>query len=199
MYHNIYDFAGCRKAPQHLEMYFYDDDPSLEHRYCHCRKEKYQKDQQVIEQLVHILHNNPYSQQFRQMGQFEDLADYRITLNLDHHMDQRTYNVPLTSEVAAVWVEGTERRRNFDCSVVLYGNNKQKYGIRSYHASYDPLSYPLFFPRGEFGWHSGLAKYGVSLSEVAAARAARGGENPGQYSHALIELYIIVLFRIVIP
>ncbi|KAJ1259914.1 hypothetical protein BS78_10G192200, partial [Paspalum vaginatum] len=158
MYHDIRSFSGSHLAPQHLEMCFYDDDPSLEHRYRVCRKEKYQHDQQVIEQLVRILHDNPYSKEFRQMGQFDDLTDYRIMLNLDHHMDQRTHNAPISSEVVVVWVEGSERRRNFDCSIVLYGNNRQKYGIRSYHASYDPLSYPLFFPRGEVGWHVGIPK-----------------------------------------
>lgn len=97
MYHDISSFSGSRLAPEHLEMYFYDDDPSQEHRYHLCRKEKYQQDQQVIEQLVHMLQDNPYSKEFRQMGQFDDLTDYRITLNLDQHMDQRTYNAPISS------------------------------------------------------------------------------------------------------
>lgn len=188
MYHNIHSFAGSRTDPQHLEMYFYDDDPNLEHRYRHCRENKYRQDQQVIEQLVGILRDNPYSQNFRQMGQFEDLADYRVTLNLDKRMDQRTYNVPATSEVAVVWVEGNEQRRTFDCSVVLYGNNKEKYGLRSYHASYDPLSYPLFFPRGEIRWHPDIPKHGVPEDEVMAAHAARGHSQgtPGGYSYHII-------------
>ena len=74
------------------------------------------------------------------------MSDYALEMPEHHnHMDQRTHNVPLTSEVAAVWVEGTEQLRKFDCGVVLYGNNKQEYGIRSYHASYGPLAYALYF------------------------------------------------------
>ncbi|KAM0848546.1 hypothetical protein ACQ4PT_054297 [Festuca glaucescens] len=32
IYHNIHSFANSRSDPKHLELYFYDDDPSLEHR-----------------------------------------------------------------------------------------------------------------------------------------------------------------------
>jgi hypothetical protein len=62
IYHNIRSFGKeDGKEPRHLELYFYDDDPSLEHLYQQCRKEKYQKDKEVIERLVAILHGNPYS------------------------------------------------------------------------------------------------------------------------------------------
>ena len=70
------------------------------------------KDKEVIEQLVSIFNRNPYSQQLRSMGHVENLEDYRVELNLDQRLDQRTYNVPLTSEVAVVWVEGSERLAN---------------------------------------------------------------------------------------
>ena len=42
------------------------------------------------------------------MGQAEHLENYRLTLILDQRLDQRTYNVPMASEVAAVWIEGSE-------------------------------------------------------------------------------------------
>uniref|UniRef100_A0A453JKG8 ATP-dependent DNA helicase n=1 Tax=Aegilops tauschii subsp. strangulata TaxID=200361 RepID=A0A453JKG8_AEGTS len=157
----------------HLELYFYDDDPSLEHRYRSCRKEQCQKDKEVITQLVNILHGNPYSEHLRSMGHVDDVDDYHITLNLDQRMDQRIYNTPTTSEVAAVWVEGSERRRQFENSVILQGKNRDIYGIKSYHGCYDALSYPLFFPRGELGWHTDIPKEGVPYETMMAARAAR--------------------------
>jgi hypothetical protein len=49
-------------------------------------------------------------------------------------------------------------------SVTLYGNDK--HSIQPYYGCYDPLSYPLFFPRGELGWHRGLPKNAVSYDEV---------------------------------
>jgi len=51
----------------------------------------------------------------------ENLEDYRVELNLDQRLDQRTYNVPLTSEVAAIWVEGSECHGQFEHSVLLQG------------------------------------------------------------------------------
>ncbi|KAM0824971.1 hypothetical protein ACQ4PT_069873 [Festuca glaucescens] len=109
MYHNLRSFGrqdGLEGS--HLELYFFDDDPSLEHMYRSCRKEQCVKDKEVITHLVNILRDNPYSEHLRSMGQVEDLDDYCITLNLDQRMDQRGYNAPTTSEVAAVWVEGSE-------------------------------------------------------------------------------------------
>jgi hypothetical protein len=107
------------------------------------------------------------------MGKVEDFSDYHIEFNLDQQLDQRTYNKPLTSEVAAVWVEGSEHRGQFENSVVLHGKDGSWKGIRSYHGSYDPLSYPLFFPRGEFGWHNCIPKVGVTEAQVNKARAIR--------------------------
>ncbi|ONM31301.1 hypothetical protein ZEAMMB73_Zm00001d040413 [Zea mays] len=143
---------------KHLELYFYDDDPNLEHRYRKCREECQQKDKYVIKQLVGILRENPYSEHLRSMGHVENLDDYRITLNLDQKLNQKTYNTPLTSEVAAVWIEGSERRGQFTKSVMLHGKDRSSHGIRSYHGCYDALSYPLFFPRGELGWHTNIPK-----------------------------------------
>jgi len=79
-----------------------------------CRKQCFEKDKEVIEQLVRILNGNPYSQELRRMGHVENLKDYRVELNLDQRLDQRTYNVPLASKVAVVWVEGSERCRCFE-------------------------------------------------------------------------------------
>ncbi|RCV15867.1 hypothetical protein SETIT_3G092500v2 [Setaria italica] len=125
--------------PKHLELYFYDDDPSLEHQYRCCREEKYKQDKH-----------------FRSLGQNEKLDDYRLILNLDQRLDQKPYNAPITLEVAVVWIKGNERRNTFDKNVILHGNNNEIQGIKSYYGCYDPLSYPLFFPRAELDSSSKL-------------------------------------------
>ncbi|PWZ06841.1 ATP-dependent DNA helicase PIF1 [Zea mays] len=123
-----------------------------------CREEHQQKDKEVIRQIVDILRGNPYSEHLRTMGHVENLDDYRIALNLDQTLNQKTYNTPLTSEVAAVWIEGSEGRGQFSKSVMLHGKDSSSHCIRSYHGCYDALSYPLFFPRGELGWHTNIPK-----------------------------------------
>jgi hypothetical protein len=182
MYHNICGFGkedGINSS--HLELYFYDDDPALEHRFHKCKMVQQQKDREVITMLVNILKGNPYSEGLKTMGQLEDADDYHISFNLDPQKDQRTYYLPVASEVAAVWVEGQGLLRQFD-KVCLHGNNRQITRIQSYNASYDPLSYPLFFPRGEPGWHTDIPKkfkYEDVLVEYARKKTS-GAHDVGE-------------------
>ncbi|KAG8084350.1 hypothetical protein GUJ93_ZPchr0010g10028 [Zizania palustris] len=179
MYHNIHSFGNGGNEPSHLQLYFYDDDPSLSHRFRRARDEIYrERDISIIRCLVHILRDNPYSETFRSLGQVEDVDEYRIVLNMDYKLDQRTYNRPLTSEVAAVWVEGNDINKHFDRSITLFGNNNNYYSIRPSDGCYDPLSYPLFFPRAELGWHSDIPREGIDLSQISTTRQ-RNADNAG--------------------
>jgi hypothetical protein len=141
-------------------LYFYDNDPTLQHHYRCARKEQEQKDREIIEALVDILKGNPCSEKLRSMGEIENVDEYCISFNLDVQKDQRQYNRPLSNEVAAVWVEARDVLGNMDRSVVLHGNNREITGIRSSNAGYNPLSYLIFFPRGEPGWHYDIPKRG---------------------------------------
>ena len=190
IYHNVRSFGKeDGKEPRHLELYFYDDDPSLEYRFQKCRQKCIEMDKEVIRKLVDIMSGNLYSEHLRSFGQNENLDDYHVELNLDQRLDQRTYNTPLTSEVAAVWVEGSERRGQFEHSVLLQGKNRSIHGIRSYHGCYDALSYPLFFPRGELGWHSMIPKAGVTMEEVNDAREIRRQRGQGNGDDDLGNLF----------
>ena len=190
IYHNVRSFGKeDGKEPRHLELYFYDDDPSLEYRFQKCRQKCVEMDRDVIRKLVDIMSGNPYSKHLRSFGQNENLDDYHVKLNLDQRLDQRTYNTPLTSEVATVWVEGSERRGQFEHSVLLQGKDRSIHGIRSYHGCYDALSYPLFFPRGELGWHSMIPKAGVTMEEVNDPREIRRQRGQGNGDDDLGNLF----------
>jgi hypothetical protein len=90
IYHNKRSFGKEESIePRHLELYFYDDDPSLKLRYRRCREECLKKDKEVIDRLVAIMQGNPYSEHLRTMGAIDDLEDYHMTLNLDQRLDQR--------------------------------------------------------------------------------------------------------------
>ena len=78
--------------------------------------------------------------------------------------------MPISSEVAAIWVEDSELCKYFERSIVLFGNDNKRYSTQPYYGCYDPLSYPLFFPRGEIGWHPEIPKKGVSLNEMLQSR-----------------------------
>jgi hypothetical protein len=173
MYHNVHSF-GPNSRPEHLQLYFYDDDPSLIHR----KEATKELDQEVVRKVVDILRGNPYSQQFRSLGAHrENLEDYRIELNTDKKLDQRRYNLPVSSEVAAIWVEGSNLANRFKRSITLYGNNNERHSIHATQACYDPLSYPLFFPRGELGWHPNIPKRETNWHVAQQSREDREDEG----------------------
>jgi hypothetical protein len=171
-----------------LELYFYDDDPNLEHKFHHSPN----LDRDVIRRVVDILKDNPYSQMFRNLGGVDDLEEYRIELNTDMRLDQRRYNLPISSEVAAVWVESNDLRKHFECSVILFCKDNTRHRIYPYYGCYDLLSYPLFFPRGEMGWHPEIPKVGVSMDEVLQSCRIRR-QNQG-YSSKMVENVFITFF-----
>jgi len=190
MYHNISSFGReAGKDRKRLELYFYDDDPRLEHRYRMCHEKNVEKDKQVIEQLVCILHGNPYSQRLGSMGHVENLDDYHIVLNLDQTLDQRRYNTPISTEVAAVWIEGSERGSQFSNSVMLHGKDRSRHCIRSCHGCYDALPYPLFFPKGELGWHANIPKAGITMGEVEEYRATHRKSDENDDEQGWLSLY----------
>jgi hypothetical protein len=103
---------------------------------------------------------------FRNLGGVDDLEEYRIELNTDMRLDQRRYNLPISSEVSAVWVESNDLHKHFERSIILFGKDNTRYRIYPYYGCYDPL----FFPRGEVGWHPEIPKVGVSMDEVLRSR-----------------------------
>jgi hypothetical protein len=54
------------------------------------------------------LEDNPYVHVFRSLGNIANLDEYRIVLNTDIGVDQRRYNTPIVSQVAAIWEEGND-------------------------------------------------------------------------------------------
>ncbi|XP_048568739.1 uncharacterized protein LOC125549342 isoform X1 [Triticum urartu] len=181
IYHNVHSF-GPSSRPEHLQLYFYDDDPTITHR----KAATNQLDQEVVKKLVDILKENPYSQQFRSLGAHKgNLDDYRIDLNTDKRLDQRKYNRPLSSEVAAIWVEGSELAKRFDRRITLYGNNNERHSIRVSSGAYDPLSYPLFYPRGELGWHPKLPKRNVPWEAVLHPQLVQDDDEDAEGNNRL--------------
>jgi hypothetical protein len=146
---------------------------------------------------VDILRGNPYSQQFRSLGAHRDnLDDYRIDLNTDQRLDQRKYNRPVSSQVAAILVEGTDLAKRFDRRITLCGNDNQRHSIHVTDGSYDPLSYPLFYPRGELGWHPKLHKRDVPWPVIQQPRGSRDDDDEDvgmPYAYSVVSINSIIL------
>ena len=150
LYHALDDLVPADNGPRHFQLYIYDTDENLVHR----AKRSPDLKIDLIWKILRILEPNPYAQVFKSLGSVPNLDEYRISLNTDIKLDQQRYNAPTTSQVAAIWVEGSDPQNCFDRSVVVHGKKGERpLYIRAYYGCYDPLSYPLFFPRGEIGWN----------------------------------------------
>ena len=102
LYHFVPDLiAHDDKVPKFLQLYFYDA--------------QYEKDLRsnlfpeirpdVISLLMEIMDRNPYAQFFRSLCDIDVDENIRIFLNKSSSLDQRVYNAPSSSEVAAIWID----------------------------------------------------------------------------------------------
>ncbi|XP_035838033.1 uncharacterized protein LOC110900453 [Helianthus annuus] len=161
IYHKIDQLVPRDGTPRYLQLYFYDPDAELD-----LRLQWPNLDRRITQILTRVLSTNPYVDTFRRLAELGPLDNYRVTLNASVELDQRVYNRPTTSEVAGIWVEGNDNITSYKRSIVVYGRSEYSQTIQPYFSCYDPLSYPLFFPNGESGWHANIPRHGVSINEV---------------------------------
>ena len=76
-------------------------------------------------------------------------------MSLFEGQDRRRYNLPSHNEVAVVFV-GEDGAPPASREVVIYPRGHPLKTISSMSANLDPMVYPLFFPRGDAGWHNQL-------------------------------------------
>ena len=109
-----------------------------------------------------IVQENPYALAFKNMAEVEDEEIRRATLEerppsvvkmslLEGH-NRRRYNLPSHEEVAVVFV-GDGCAPPATREIVIYPRGQPLRTISSMSANLDPKVYPIFFPRGDAGWH----------------------------------------------
>jgi hypothetical protein len=163
LYHRLDHLVPGDHGPRHLQLYIYDTDEALEHRV----RRSPDLDINLIRKILRILENNPYVETFKSLGSVPDLAEYKIMLNTNITLDQRRYNAPTASQVAAMWVEGSDPQHTFDRSVIVHAKGNRPLYIRAYYGRYDPLAYPLFNPGGETGWNHWLPYEGPTPAQAS--------------------------------
>lgn len=68
---------------------------------------------------------------------------------------------------------------------MVYGRSAHSTQIQPYEGCYDPLSYPLFFPNGESGWHARIARDRVSINDVVVDEEYIEDDVEGTYSFTI--------------
>ena len=162
MYHFIDQLLPRSDGPKYLQLYYYDIDFEIRNRL----EATPSLNGELIKKIVHILANNPYAQFFRSLNDFEIGDDFKITISKDVKLDQQVYNVPTSSQVAGIWVEGNDCNGTQQRNIIVHAHSGESLNVQSYFGCYDPLSYPLVFPNGDVGWHRGLPKDGFNIEDV---------------------------------
>ncbi|KAG6679025.1 hypothetical protein I3842_14G110200 [Carya illinoinensis] len=112
----------------------------------------------IIAQLIDILHINPYSLFFRSLGDLSNLKNQVIHIRSDVGLDQCVFNVPTSSQVAAIWVENEDPDQLRGRDICVFSHSGGSHIVQYYFGCYDPLQYPLLFPLGDTGWHQGIQR-----------------------------------------
>ena len=160
MYHFINPILPVENPPAYLQLYFHDTEHELENRLNF-------SDRMSLSTLAKIssaLKANPYCQFFRSLGNVPNLEDHKIKINSDPGLDQRVFNAPSVSQVAAVWVNNDASDLGVEIrDIVVCCHDGKSHKINYFFGCYDPLNYPLLFPHGEAGWHRCIQKSTTGL------------------------------------
>ncbi|CAG8821745.1 36804_t:CDS:2, partial [Gigaspora margarita] len=71
----------------------------------------------------------------------------------NHGLDQRIYNAPTASQVAAIWIEGHDPVDFVKRDITVESKSQGLQYVSETSRCYNPMQYLLFFPLGDYGWH----------------------------------------------
>ena len=153
---------------------------------------------------------SPYAAAYRHMVKVEEeqvqiaaannMSTPRVAMFMKQGQDQRRYNEPRHDEVAVVFV-GSDGAPPAGRDIVVYPKEEEPCMISYMSANCDPMVYPLLFPRGDLGWHSGMkhneerqtaSRNTVTLLQFYAYRLAwRHSFSPLFHAGKLFQQYIV--------
>ncbi|KAL6586052.1 hypothetical protein OROMI_002696 [Orobanche minor] len=165
VYHFIRDLMPADGHGRQLQLYFYEPEHELENRL----SQSGDLDVHILEDIIDLMQLNSYAVFFRGLRELVNLDEYNIVLRADPSLDMRIFNLPTVNQVAAIWNELTDAPAMQSHDIRVYAYSGKTHCVHYYYGCYDPLQYPLLFPHGESGWHTGIHR--VSL--VSAATNAR--------------------------
>nr|XP_027075846.1 uncharacterized protein LOC113699685 [Coffea arabica] len=154
VYHFLNSLLQSSEKPSGIQFYFFDSDEELAKRVGSSDKLR----GSILKLLMRILSNNPYAKFFKNLRNVPNIDNYRIVLNCYPGLDQRVYNLPTASQVAAIWTEDDDESVDRNVHIQVYTHSNTSHRIKHYYGCYDPLQYPILFPQGECGWHHGVKK-----------------------------------------
>nr|XP_027127530.1 uncharacterized protein LOC113743677 [Coffea arabica] len=153
-YHFIKDLIPHECRTVYLQLYFHDTEHELENRLATSEN----LTESAVKKIMHVMESNPYASFLRSLKNVPNLDSYQIVLKSHSENDQRVWNQPTASQIAALWVEGQESGEGYKRHIQIYTKEGKDHLVHYYYGCYDPLQYPLLFPFGETGWHPGIKR-----------------------------------------
>ncbi|XP_071921822.1 uncharacterized protein [Coffea arabica] len=154
VYHFLDGLISPSNKSSGVQLYFFDTDEELAKRVEISDKLWLT----TLRLLMTILQENPCTRFFKNLRDLPALDNHTIVLKCYLGLDQRVFNLPTASQVAAIWTETNDAFVEKSPHIQVYSHSNASYRVQSYYACYDPLQYPLLFPRGESGWHRGIKR-----------------------------------------
>lgn len=164
IYHSIGSLFPIDGAPKFLQLYIYDTEFETDNRLSNMPK-LHRDTLEFIKILLDQL--NPFVTNFCSISSNNNIANLRLFIRADHKLDQHIYNKPTASQVAAVWVEGHDSIEYTKRDIIVQSISQSLQRVSELSESYDPMQYPLLFPRGDYGWHPEVLRY-MSQKQVTA-------------------------------
>ncbi|KAG5630574.1 hypothetical protein H5410_002291 [Solanum commersonii] len=155
-YHDLPSLVPRDNVPCYVQLYFFDTDNELTNRISKV-KEGILSDK-FTKKIKQIMEGNPYAQIFCQLKDQSSFHNFQLCIAASASLDQRVYNSPSVNQVAATWIDGNNPNIPFEREIIGHEHSGNKHRVKHYFGCYDPLQYPLLFPRGEGGCHQRIRK-----------------------------------------
>ncbi|XP_071939844.1 uncharacterized protein [Coffea arabica] len=105
VYHFLDGFIHLDDKPSEIQLYFFDTDEELAKRLGNSDKLR----ESTLKLLMRVLSDNPYARFFKSLRDVPNIDNLNIVLNCYPSLDQRVYNLPSISQVAAMWTESDDQ------------------------------------------------------------------------------------------
>ncbi|XP_057764030.1 uncharacterized protein LOC131008561 [Salvia miltiorrhiza] len=190
---SLMPMEGC--PPKFAQLYIYDTDNEVHNRILSVRDvgNFNELHTEIVRDLQAMLdEQNVLAKSFRMAkDRLRDAIqpDVKLRLISERGKDARTYNLPSTSEVAALIVGDIDDSMGNRDIVIEFKSGKLK-RINELHPSYLALQYPLLFPYGEDGYKCDIpfakgveeSKFSRKKISVKEFLAYRLHERRGEFS-----------------
>nr|XP_027095001.1 uncharacterized protein LOC113715051 [Coffea arabica] len=100
-YHFIKDLIPHGGSGLYLQLYFHDTDHELQNRMAVSER----LTETIVLRIMELMKSNPYACFLRSLRNVPNLDSYQIVLKSHSENDQRVFNHPTASQVAALWTE----------------------------------------------------------------------------------------------